>query len=62
MDGEMFSAKQKLERNGSANDQLPEQDRSTDLFGAAIGNGKDAKQLEKPKPRRSVKPRFLSGQ
>ena len=42
-DSETFSAKQKLERNGSGNDQLSKQDRDTELFGGGIGNGKDVK-------------------
>ena len=61
-DSETFSAKQKLERNGSGNDQISEWDRGTELFGGGIGNGKDVKQFDKPKSRLSAKPRFLSGQ
>ena len=54
-DSETFSAKHKLERNGSGNDRLLEQDRGTELFGGGIGNGKDVKQFGKPKPRQSAK-------
>ena len=61
-DSETFSAKLKLEINGSGNDQLSEQDRGTELFGGGIGNRKDVKQFDKPKPRQSAKPRFLLGQ
>ena len=50
MDSETFSAKQKLERNGLGNDWLSEQDSGTELFGGGIGNGKDVKQIDKPKP------------
>ena len=60
-DSETFIAKQKLERNGSGNDQLSKQDRGTELFGGGIGNGKDVKQFDRSKPRQSAKPRFLSG-
>ena len=59
------SAKQKLERNSSGNDQLSKPDRSPiagDLSGGGIGNGKDAKQLCKSRPRQLTKLRFLSGQ
>ena len=50
-DSQTFSAKQKLKRNGSGNDRLSEGDRGTELFGGGIGNGKDVKQFDKPKPR-----------
>ena len=59
------SAKQKLERNSSGNDQLSKPDRSPiagDLSGGGIGNGKDVKQLCKSRPRQLTKLRFLSGQ
>ena len=46
---ETFSAKQKLERNGSGNDRLSERDRGTELFGGGIENEKDVKQFDKPK-------------
>ena len=59
---ETFSSKQKLERNGSGNERLSERDRGTELFEGGIGNGKDVKQFDKPKPRQSARPRFLSGQ
>ena len=36
-------------------------DSGTKLFGRGIGNGKDVKQFDKPKPRQLAKPRFLSG-
>ena len=42
-DSETFSAKQKLERNGSGNNRLSERDRGTELFGGEIRNGKDVK-------------------
>ena len=61
-DSETFSAKQKLERDGLGIYPLSERDRGTELFGGSIGNGKDVKQFDKPKPRQSAKPRFLSGQ
>ena len=63
-DSETFSAKQKLEKNGSGNDRLLERDRNPitgDLSGGGIGNEKDAKQLRKSRPRQSAKPRFRSG-
>ena len=62
-DSKIFSAKQKLKRNGSGNDWLSEWDRSTDnLFGRGSGNAEDAKQLYKqPRPRQSAQPKVLRG-
>ena len=60
-DSGTFSAKQKLEVNGSGNDGFSERDRGTELFEGDIGNGEDIEQFDKPKRRQSAKPRFPSG-
>ena len=62
-DSGTFSAKQKLDGNGTGYDRLSERDRSTGYLPA--GDKSDAKsdlQLQqRPSSRRSAKPRFLSG-